>query len=177
MATLKNPTEMTSIQFRSVIEIIGVNPYVRVKATQAARIQRNWRKPLPVRFRVNGKPEKPWRINLMPVGDGSFYLYLHGGVRKASKTKVGDTIAVELEFDDKYKSGPAHPMPPKFSAALNRNRNARQRWNDLTPSLQKEILRYLSRLKSPAAKVRNTRRAIHVLSGGQGRFLGRSWNE
>ena len=92
---------MTSrLRFRSVTEMEGINPFLLVKARQVARVRKNWRKPPPVRVRVNGKPEKPWRINLMPVGNGSFYLYLHGEVRKVSNTKVGDTVTVKLEFDD-----------------------------------------------------------------------------
>lgn len=166
-----------NVRFRSVIRINNINPYVLVSARRAAQIRKGWRKPLPVRIRVNGKPEKPWRINLMPAGNGSFYLYLHGDVRKASDTKVGETVTVELEFDDEYKSGPAHPMPCWFGDALERDRNAKQGWSQLIPSRQKEILRYFSRLKTPEAQVRNVQRAIHVLSGAKGRFMGRSWNE
>lgn len=168
---------MNRMRFRSLIEINNINPYVLVSAGRAARIRKGWRKPLPVRVRVNGKPEKPWRINMMPIGDGSFYLYLHGDVRKASKTKVGDSVTVELEFDDEYKSGPAHPMPRSFSVALNRNRKARQTWNELIPSRRKEILRYFFQLKTPEARTRNLERAIAVLSGSKERFMGRSWNE
>jgi hypothetical protein len=167
---------MSSLRFRSLIEINNINPYVLVSAKRAARLQKGWRKPLPVRVRVNGKPEKPWRINLMPVGDGSFYLYLHGDVRKASGTKVGEAVTLELEFDDEYRSGPAHPMPLWFSDALDRNRRARRAWSELIPSRQKEILRYFSRLKTPEAQTRNVRRAMRVLSGDKGRFMARSWN-
>jgi len=168
---------MSSLRFRSLIKINDINPYVLVSAKRAARLQKGWRKPLPVRVRVNGQPEKPWRINLMPIGDGSFYLYLHGDVRKASDTKTGETVTVELEFDDEYRSGPAHPMPVWFSDALDRNRSARRAWSELIPSRQKEILRYFSALKTPEAQTRNVRRAIKVLSGGKGRFMARSWNE
>ena len=168
---------MSSVRFRSVIEIAGVNPFVLVTAKHAARLRRGWRRPLPVRVRVNGGPDEPWRVNLMPVGDGSFRLYLDGAVRKASDTKVGDAISVELEFDAEYRGGPAHPMPSWFRAALNRNRRARQGWSRLIPSRRKEILRYFSRLKSPKARARNVRRAIAVLSGGKKRYLARSWNE
>src|SRR5258706_10983708 len=140
---------MRSLRFRSLIEINNINPYVLVNAKRAARLQKGWRKPLPVRVRVNGQPEKPWRINLMPIGDGSFYLYLHGDVREASDTKTGETVTVELEFDDEYRGGPAHPMPLWFSEALDRNRNARRAWSGLIPSRQKEILRYFSGVKTP----------------------------
>ena len=168
---------MSSLRFRSLIEINSINPYVLVSARRAAHIRKDWRKPLPVRVRVNGKPEKPWRINLMPVGDGSFYLYLHGDVRNASSTKVGESVTVELEFDDEYRSGPAHAMPLWFSDALDRNRSAKLAWSELIPSRQKEILRYFSWLKTSEAQIRNVQRAIYVLSGGKGRFMGRSWNE
>ena len=126
-------TTMSRLRFRSVIEIENVNPYVLVSSRRVRRIRKNWRKPLPVRVRINGKPENPWRINLMPVGDGSFCLYLHGDVRKASNTKVGDTVTVELQFDDEYKSGPARPMPLWFSDALDRNRSAKLAWAELIP--------------------------------------------
>jgi len=166
-----------SLRFRAKIGLNEINPYVLVSATRAAKIRKDWRKPLPVRVRINGKPEKPWRINLMPIGDGSFFLYLHGTVRKASQTKVGDTVTVELEFDEDYRSGPAHPMPHWFSEGLDQNKSAKKAWKELIPSRQKEILRYFSWLKSAEAKARNLERAIHVLSGGKARFMGRSWNE
>src|SRR5882672_12223464 len=164
------------LRFRAPIEINKINPYVLVRADQAARLKRNWRKPMPVRVQVNGKPEVPWRINLMPVGDGDFFLYLHGQVRKASATSAGDVVSLTVEFDHEYKGGPADPMPPWFSDELNRNPDAQQGWNNLSPSRQKEILRYFARLKSPQAQRRNAQKALHVLAGGKARFMARAWN-
>jgi Domain of unknown function (DUF1905)/Bacteriocin-protection, YdeI or OmpD-Associated len=168
---------MTVLRFRSKIEINNINPYVPIDAGRAAQLRKGWRKPLPVSVRVNGKPETPWRINLMPAGDGTFYLYLHGTVRKASQTKVGDTVRVEVRFDAAYRTGPAHPMPRWFSTALKRDTRAREGWDGLIPSRQKEILRYFAQLKSREAQLRNLERALHVLAGGKARFMARSWNE
>ena len=114
---------------------------------------------------------------MMPVGDGNFYLYLHGNVRRASGTKVGDEVAVELEFDSSYKNGPQHPMPEWFQEALSRNAAAQQNWLRLSPSRQKEILRYFAALKSEDARTRNAERAMHVLSGNEGQFMGRPWRD
>ena len=164
------------LRFRARIEINKINPYVLVRAAQAKRLQASWRKPMPVLVQVNGKPETPWRINMMPVGNGDFFLYLHGQVRKASGTKVGDTVAVAVAFDPDYKSGPADPMPPWFAAALRRHRAARQGWEALPPSRQKEILRTFTRLKSSEAQQRNLGKALHVLGGGKARFMARDWN-
>jgi len=165
-----------TLRFRTRMEINKINPYVLVRANQAARLKSDWRKPMPVHVQVNGKPDTPWRINLMPVGNGDFFLYLHGHVRKASGTGVGDVVSTTLAFDDEYKSGPAHPMPPWFGHELDRNPKARRGWANLTPSRQKEIPRYFAGLKSAAARERNLRRALHVLAGGNARFMAREWN-
>jgi hypothetical protein len=165
------------LRFTSPIKIRDViNPYVLVSAARAKSIKPGWRKPLPVLVRINGKPAVPWRINMMPVGDGSFYLYLHGDVRRASSTKVGDRVRVEVGFDARYRNGPQHPVPSWFKAALQRNPRAAKNWDALIPSRRKEILRYFARLKSPEARERNLERALHVLSGRKGRFMARAWD-
>src|SRR5581483_12204633 len=99
-----------------------VNPYVLISPQEAAQIKSDWKKPMPVLVQVNGKPEEPWHINMMPVGDGSFYLYLAGIVRKASNTKVGDEIAVWIAFDNDYKNGPGE-MPQWFAKVLETHQN------------------------------------------------------
>jgi len=164
------------LHFRSRIGIEGINPFVVVNATRASQLKRGWRKPMPVRIRINGKPDIPWRINLMPRGDGSFYLYLHEQVRTASGTKVGDVVDVEMEFDDEYRSGPAHPMPEWLGDALARDDRMKLAWDGLIPSRKKEILRYFAQLKSEEARLRNRERLLHVLSGGKARFMARDWN-
>jgi hypothetical protein len=111
----------------------------------------------------------------MPAGDGSFYLYLHSEIRKASSTNVGDRVQLEVRFDAAYKNGPMHRMPAWFSAALRRNRTTLKNWEALAPSRKKEVLRYFSYLKSPQARARNLEKALHVLSGKEGRFVGRAW--
>jgi hypothetical protein len=173
---IRRPTPVATLRFQSRIEISGINPYVLVDARRAARLKRNWRKPMPVRIQVNGKPDIPWRINMMPVGDGAFYLYLHGSVRKASQTDVGDVVSLKVQFDDDYRGGPAHPMPSWLGDALDRNLRAKRGWKGLAASRQKEILRYFAGLKSAEARQRNVRRGLHVLSGGKARFMGRAWN-
>lgn len=168
--------EKARLRFRARIEIRGINPYVLVSAEQAHRLKPDWRKPMPVRIQIDGKPDEPWRINMMPVGDGSFFLYLRGNVRKEAGSGVGDVVDVSLAFDEDYRGGPADPMPASFAEALHQNPSARSGWDALPPSRQKEILRYLAQLKSAEAKKRNIERAVHVLAGGKDRFMARSWN-
>lgn len=165
-----------SLRFRADIRLNGINPYVPVLPAQAARLKTGWRKPMPVKIRVNGEPAVGWRINMMPAGDGSFFLYLHERVRKASGTKVGDVVSITIEFDEGYRGGPAERIPRGFSAELRANPAARKGWKALPPSRQKEIVRYLARLKSPEAQQRNVRKALHVLAGGKARFMARAWS-
>ena len=169
------PVRAQRIGFSAVIKIRGVNPFILVSASGANAIRPGWRKPLPVLVRVNGKPEDGWRINMMPVGNGSFYLYLHGDIRKASATAVGDRVRVEIDFDASYRNGPQHTMPRWFMQALARNPKARKNWTALIPSRKKEILRCFSRLKSSSARARNLATALRVLSGENARFMARSW--
>lgn len=165
------------LRFAAVIKLKGVNPYVDVSEQRAGRLRKDWRRPMPVWVRIDGEPAaKPWRINMMPAGNGNFYLYLHGSVRAASGTRVGDRVTVELEFDHTYRNGPAHPMPRWFSAALRDDSRAKVNWGRLTPSRRKEILRYFAGLESHEARQRNLARAMLVLSGAPGRFMGRSWS-
>lgn len=95
--------------------------------------------------------------------------------RKASGTALADRVRVEIEFDPSYKNGLQHPMPRWFKQALTANPQASENWRALIPSRKKEVLRYLVRLSSPDARARNLAKAIHVLSGETGRFMGRAW--
>jgi hypothetical protein len=166
-----------SICFDAVIEIQGVNPFVGVCSSQANALRPGWRKPLPVLVSINGQPTNPWRTNMMPDGNGNFYLYLHGSMRKTSGTALGDRVRVEIEFDASYRNGPQHPMPKWFKQALDGNPQARKNWTALIPSRKKEILRYFSQLVSVHARVRNLAQVLHVLSGQAGRFMGRDWKD
>lgn len=166
-----------SLVLNRVIQIRDGNPYILIKKDEVAKLKSGWKKALPVIIQVNNEPKDPWHINMMPVGNGDFYLYLHGDVREASRTKVGDTVKIEINFDSNYENGPQHPMPKWFQNELNKNPTALQNWNSLIPSRQKEILRYFSWLKSEEAINRNIEKAMHVLSGKSGRFMARSWSD
>jgi hypothetical protein len=163
------------LSVRAHIELVGVNPYVRIAADQAERLKPGWRRPMPVVVRINRAPDTLWRTNMMPVGEGAFNLYLHGEMRKASQTSVGDRIELELRFDEAYVNGPQHLIPDWFQAALDLDSAAHANWKRLPPSRQKELLRYFDRLKSAEAIDRNLAGAMHVLRGNPGHYMGRDW--
>lgn len=168
---------MKTCTFRGLVQIRGVNPYVLVGPELAEALRAGWRRPLPVLVRLNGVPLAGHRTNLMPVGDGNFYLYLNGIVRKEATVSLGDRVRLDLAFDTKYRNGPQHPMPVWFRKALEENPTARKSWDALIPSRRKEVLRYFANLKSPEARARNLARALRALSGTRDRFMGRTWRE
>jgi hypothetical protein len=168
------PASRKPVRFRAVIELEGINPYVRVSPERAARVRADWRKPMPVRVRINGKPDAPWRINMMPKGGGLYFLYLHAVVRQASGTGVGSAVSVEIVFDEAYRPGPP-PLPAWLRAAFKARPEAAAGFGALTPGRRREIVRYLSNLKSAEARARNLDKALRVLSGEKGRFMARDW--
>lgn len=166
---------MGAITFKTTVRKRGINPFVAVGSQQVAALKPGWRKPLPVVFRVNGLPKSGSWTNMMPAGDGGFYIYLNGDARKAADVEVGDRVQVTVEFDAAYRTGPQHPMPSWFRQALASHPQAKKNWDALIPSRKKEILRYFAQLKSSEARARNLARALDVLSGTRGRFMARLW--
>jgi hypothetical protein len=165
------------VKMTSRILIVGVNPYVEVSAERVTMLRPGWRRPLPVLVRLNEAPTTPWRTNLTPVGDGSFRLYLHSAMRRAANVDVGDDVRIGLDVDDDYYRDPAHPMPGWFQAALDADSVVGDNWLKLSPSQRKEVVRYLGALKSEQAQERNLKRALSVLRGEPGRFVGRDWTD
>jgi hypothetical protein len=165
---------VTAVRFTQRIRIRDINPYLRVSAHQATALKPAWKRPMPVLVTINGQPSPPARVNLMPAGDGTFYLYLNGPIRAASATAVGDRVTASVSFDASYRGGPTHPMPASLRRALALRPKAKQAWTALPPSRQKEILRYLAGLKSDAARERNVTKVVASLGKPGGTFLGRA---
>lgn len=114
---------------------------------------------------------------MMPLGDGSFYLYLHNDIRKPTGTAVGDKVEVTLWFDDEYKGGPLQEVPEYILEALRENSVVQANWEALPPSRKKEVVRYFAGLKSQEARQNNIKRLLSVLSGASERFLARDWRD
>jgi len=152
----------TAITVEAVVEQQGQNPLVRIDA---------------VMVRVNGESTTAWHTNMMPAGDGSYLLYLHHEMRKAASVSVGDVVIIDVIFDAAYRNGPLHALPSWFEGPLATSPTASVNWQRLSPSRQKEVLRYFAGLKSDEAKDRNLERVMRVLEGANERFMGRDWRD
>src|SRR6187455_1053022 len=142
------------------IQIIGINPYVLLPASLLKYIFQKAGKDkgaIPVQLKIN---DKYFIQNLVKYG-GKWRLYLNGPMRKAAGKDVGDRIEIQIDFDPRPRTTPIHP---KLKKAFKENPTAKKAFEKLSPSRQKEILRYIIFLKSEESVDRNIQRAIAHLT-------------
>ena len=144
--------------FSAKIFIIGINPYVLLPAEVLQSIFKEAGKDkgaIPVRGILNGNEFTQTLIKY----SGKWRLYLNGPMRKAAG----------IEYDPEARITPMHPM---LQVALAKNKKAKIAFEKLTPSRQKEILRYIGFLKTEESVTTNVEKIIQNLLG-KGRFAGR----
>ena len=145
--------------FSANISKIGINPYVGVPEDILDSIFEQTGKargPIPVRGTVNGKPFTQTLVRYQ----GAWRLYINGIMRAAAGIDVGDPAHIRLEFDSKPRV-----EPPRLVDTLAKNKSAKTAFERLTPSRQKEILRYLNSMKTEESLERNIERVIKHLLG------------
>ena len=150
---------MTSFSAR--IAKIGINPYVSPPDEVLTSIFEQARKakgPIPVRGILNGQPFTQTLVRYQ----GARRLYINGIMREAAGIDVGDEAHIQLEFDPAPR---LEPVPSKLERALAQNKTAKAAFENLNPSRQKEILRYLNAMKTEESLDRTIERVIKQLSG------------
>lgn len=159
---------MKSYSFKAVLEIIGINPYVRVPENILTAIFAQAGKSkghIPVAGTVNDLPYKQTLLRY----SGLWRLYINTLMLKDSPRRIGETIRVSIEFDPADRTIKPHP---DFTGALENNPEAKAEFESLSPSKQKEMVRYISSLKTGASRTRVIERAINSLLG-KGTFIGK----
>lgn len=154
-------------EFKAKIETIGVNPYVLLPVRVLKVIFKDAGKDrgkIPVKMKIEGHEFSQTLIRY----SGEWRLYLNTPMRDAADKGVGDQARFAIEHDPIPRSV---PMPAKLKKALGENPGAKKTFDSLRPSRQKEIMRYIAKLKSDEAVEKNVVRAINFLSG-KDRFVG-----
>jgi uncharacterized protein YdeI (YjbR/CyaY-like superfamily) len=103
------------------------------------------------------------------VKDGPYRLYVNGPMLTAAAKTVGQSAMFSLEQDN-TPAEQAYPMPAFLKTALVKHKLL-PAFKQLTPYRQKEIIRYLTHLKTTEARERNLQKIISILtppSGGRG---------
>jgi hypothetical protein len=147
--------------FFAKIYKIGINPYVLLPEAVLQFLFDHAGKDkgaIPVRGTLNGNPFKQTLVKY----SGKWRLYLNTPMRKAAGIDVGDTANVKIEYDPEPRIVPMHP---KLKHALAKNKKAKVAFEKLSPSRQKEILRYIGFFKSEESVTANVKKVIKNLSG------------
>lgn len=155
-------------QFKAILSIIGINPYISVPDNILTAIFQQVQKskgPIPVCGTVNGLP---YQQNLVRY-KGEWRLYINTSMLKNSPKRIGETLDITITWDASDRTISPHP---KLMSALAKNPKAQEKLESLPKSLQKEIIKYISSLKTEESIDRNVQRAIDFLLG-KGSFIGR----
>jgi hypothetical protein len=155
-------------KFKTALKITGINPFVAVPEQILATIFEQAGKDkgyIPVRGTVNGKEY----IQTLVKHKGEWTLYINTKMLKDSPKRIGEEIKIGIEFDPADRIITPHP---ELLKALNKSKTAKKVFDKLSPSLQKEIIRYISFLKSEESVTKNIDKAIGFLNG-KNRFIGR----
>ena len=155
-------------KFNAKLEIIVGNPFVFVPSKILNEVfqQANKNKgAIPIRGTIN---KKKYQQTLLKYS-GEWRLYVNMKMLKNSPKRIGEIIEVEIEFDPSDRTIKPHP---KLTKALTDNIKAKAVFENLSPSKQKEIIRYISNLKTENSIDKNVTRVINFLLGKE-RFVGR----
>lgn len=154
--------------FSAEIKIIGINPYVSVPEDILKAIFCDALKdkgPIPVHGSVN---KKPYLQTLVKYA-GEWRLYINTLMLENSPKRIGEHIEVAIAFDPNERKIEMHPLLKK---GLAENREAAAVFENLPPSRQKEIVRYISSLKTEEKIRENIVKALNFLLGNE-KFVGR----
>ncbi|MCB0649154.1 MAG: DUF1905 domain-containing protein [Saprospiraceae bacterium] len=154
--------------FTAEIEIIGINPFVFVPGDilqEIFELSGKNKGPIPVKGTINNMVYTQTLVKY----SGEWRLYINTVMLKNSPKRIGETVELTITYDPESREIEA---PENFVKALNSNQEAKVVFEQMSPSKQMEIVRYLSRLKSEEVRNKNIERAIKFLLGKE-RFVGR----
>jgi hypothetical protein len=154
--------------FKVQLDLIGINPFVFVPEAILSNLFKDAGKDkghIPVCGMVNGKPYEQTLLRYQ----GEWRLYINTTMLPNSPKKIGEIIEVSIEFDRRDRT--PHPHP-ELTKALSQNKEAEAVFKALPPSKRKEIVRYISNLKTAETREKNIKLAVGFLLG-KNRFMAR----
>ncbi|MGV3611309.1 MAG: YdeI/OmpD-associated family protein [Fluviicola sp.] len=160
--------EKEKTSFTAQIDIIGINPFVFVPEPILSKLLEESGKekgPIPVKGTINGQAYQQTLVRFA----GEWRLYINTKMLPKSPERIRETVEISIEIDSSDRTIDPHP---KLLEALKANPEANKIFENLIPSLQNEIVRYIANLKTEASVEKNVVKAIDFLLGKQ-RFIGR----
>ena len=143
--------------FKAKIYKVGINPVVEVplRISSTMKATKGY---IPVRGIINGFA---FHQTLCPVKDAAYRLYVNGAMMKGGEVKVGDSASFKIEFDDRPPKDEIR-MPEILEKRLKKEKLLKV-FNEMTPSKQKEVFKYVLSLKSEESRERNLEKVVKQL--------------
>jgi Domain of unknown function (DUF1905) len=138
--------------FEATICKAGINPYVDVPLNITGKLV-PVKGYIPIKGKINNHL---FQQTLVPIKNAAYRLYVNGPMLKGSGTKTGDLAKFVIGQEHEPRTV---PMPVEFKKELNKH-GLLSEFKILTPSRQKEILKYLNFLKTKEALIRNIEKII-----------------
>jgi hypothetical protein len=147
-----------AFSFRAKIYKVGINPCVKVprKVTNSMKPVKGY---IPIKGKIGNHSFKQ---TLVPVKDEPYRLFVNGPMLKGANIALGEIahFSIEQNFTTRKKE---YPMPKFFKTALEKQ-NLFSDFKKLSPSRQKDILKYINSLKTEESRQRNIDKVIVQLT-------------
>lgn len=141
------------IQGKEAGVVSAITPPVDVNETFGTRGR------VPVRGTINGFP---YRSSLMPMG-GCHMMPVNKALCEGAAVRPGDLVDVVMERDEEERT--IEP-PAELAKELNRNKKARERWQNLSFTHKKEMANSITGAKQEQTKTRRLSKVVQVLETG-----------
>jgi hypothetical protein len=109
---------------------------------------------VPVTGTVEGGPV---RTTLVSRGKGSYRMAIHGEIRKKLRVDCGAVLEIAIELDEESREP---VLPPTLVLALRNAPKVQRRFRSLTTALRRQIVRYLTAVKSQETLERRVSRFV-----------------
>ena len=126
--------------FSGRIYKVGWIRYVDVPADISKRLDGGAH--VPVAGEVDGVP---LRTTLVSRGRGAYRLAIHGDIRKKLRVDSGAVVEVAIALDEQSREP---ELPPALALALRNAPRAQQKFRGMTTALRRQIVRYLTAVKT-----------------------------
>lgn len=145
-------------KFKARICKVGINPCVPVPKSIASRLTQE-KGFVAVKGTIEGYA---FVQTLVPVKGQGYRLYVNRFMLEGARVANGDSAVFVIERDLQEKSRETPQMPGLLKQKLKAT-NLTAMFEELTPSRKKDIIRYLSNLKSIESLSKNVNRLVKEL--------------
>jgi len=109
---------------------------------------------VPVTGTVEGVPV---RTTLVSRGKGAYRMAIHSEIRKKLRVDCGAVVEIAIQLDEESREP---ELPPALVLALRNAPKAQRRFRGITTALRRQIVRYLTAVKSQETLERRVSRFV-----------------